>query len=454
MGHNDNQNVTLLKEAWFRNLEVAEIDEDLMGKIASHKKWDREVMEVIREGKEEWMEKDGLVTWKGRIYVPLSPSLRTEIIKLNHDHPLARHPGRDKTKELVGHDYWWLRMRTDILKYVEGCDKCQRVNTHRKKASNPLNPNEIPIRPWQIISVDIIGELPESQGFNAIFVIVDCFSKQIHAIPINMSLTAEGYARIFRDHVFKLHGIPEKVISDRGPQFVSKFIQSLYQMLEVTGNPSTAWHPQTDGQTERVNQEIERYLQIYINHHQTDWAEWLSIAEFSYNDKIHSSTKQSPFFVNHGQHPRKGVNTSKFVKNDSAEDFTTRMKKVHEETEKALETAAVDMKKFYDHKRGPSKQYSKGDKVWLEATNIRTDRPMKKLDDKRYGPFEIKKKVGAGAYELKLPKSWRPIHPVFNEFLLSPFKAPTNPSQQKPLPPPPEIIDQIPEYEVEEVVDS
>src|SRR3954469_7791155 len=112
-------------------------------------------------------------------------------------------------------------------------------------------------------------------------------------------------------------------------------------MLEVEGNPSTTYHPQTDGQTERVNQEIERYLWIYINHHQTDWAEWLSIAKFLYNDKIHSSTKQSPFFVNHGQHPRKGVNMSKFVKNNLAEDFATRMKKVHEEMETMLGMVAM-----------------------------------------------------------------------------------------------------------------
>src|SRR4051812_28285350 len=154
-------------------------------------------------------------------------------------------------------------MQTDILKYIEGCNKCQRSNTHCKKASNPLNPNEIPMRPWQIISVDIIGELPESQGFNAIFVIVDRFSKQIHVILINMSLTAEGYAQIFRDHVFKLHGMPEKVISDRRPQSVAKFIQSLYRMLEVAASPSSGWHQQTDGQTERVNRETERYLGIW-----------------------------------------------------------------------------------------------------------------------------------------------------------------------------------------------
>src|SRR3954462_2383918 len=103
MGHNNNQDMTLLREAWLRNPQVEEINKDLIGKIKSHKKWDREIMEAIREGKEEWMENNGLVTWKGKIYVPLSPSLRTEIIKLNHDHPLARHLGWDKTKELVGH---------------------------------------------------------------------------------------------------------------------------------------------------------------------------------------------------------------------------------------------------------------------------------------------------------------------------------------------------------------
>src|SRR3954470_8606614 len=160
------------------------------------------------------MEKDGLVTWKDQIYVPLNPGLRLYIIKLNHDHPLAGHPGRDKTKELIGQAYWWPRMWTDILKYVEGCNKCQRSNTHCKKPSNPLNPNKIPTRPWWIISVDIIGELPESQGFNAIFVIVNHFSKQIHAILINTSLMAEGYAQICRDHVFQLHGISERVISN------------------------------------------------------------------------------------------------------------------------------------------------------------------------------------------------------------------------------------------------
>lgn len=147
-GQNDNQDVTVLQETWFWNLEIANINEDLIGKIKSHKKWDQEVMEAIREGKEEWTKKDRLVTWKDWIYIPLNPGLRSEIIRLNHDHPLARHPGRDKTKELIGQDYWWPRMQTDILKYVEGCDKCQRSNIHCKKPSSPLNPNKIPTRPW------------------------------------------------------------------------------------------------------------------------------------------------------------------------------------------------------------------------------------------------------------------------------------------------------------------
>lgn len=127
------------------------------------------------------------------------------------------------------------QMHTDILKYIERCNTCQRANTNCRKASNPLNPNEIPTRPWQIISIDIIGELPDSQGFSAIFVVVDWFSKQIHVIPIHTSLSAEGYTQIFQDHVFKLDRIPEKAICDWGLQFISKFIQAVRDNFQIQG---------------------------------------------------------------------------------------------------------------------------------------------------------------------------------------------------------------------------
>ncbi|KAL5495976.1 hypothetical protein ACEPAH_3208 [Sanghuangporus vaninii] len=220
-----------------------------------------------------------------------------------------------------------------------------------------LHPNEVPEAPWQIVMVDLIGELPESNGFNAICVVVDRFSKQIHAIPTTTKLTAEGMARIYRDQVFRLHGLPKKIIHDRGIQFDAKMMKELYKLLHIEGNPSTAYHPQTDGQTERVNQELEQYLRLYVNHRQSDWADWLALAEFAYNNCEHSATKLSPFFVNSGVHPVgfTGIRTSS--SNMSAEEFAKHVKGIHELAQANLVKANEDMKRFYDRHAGKSMEY-------------------------------------------------------------------------------------------------
>jgi transposase InsO family protein len=243
----------------------------------------------------------------------------------------AGHPGQYKTQELITRNYWWPYIQSDVKKYVSGCETCQRTKAHRRKPENPLHPNEIPPGPWEHISVDLIGELPESQGYNAILVIVDRFSKMIIVIPTNMELTAMGMARMYRDHVWSKHGLPRKIISDRGPQFAAQFMKDLNKLLGITTNLSTAYHPQTDGQTERINQEIEQYLRVFVNYRQTDWFEWLSCAEFSYNDKIQSSTGFSPFYVNSGRHPYKGTNPRWEAKSQSATEFVEGLKKIREE---------------------------------------------------------------------------------------------------------------------------
>ena len=137
------------------------------------------------------------------------------------------------------------------------CDTCQRTKAYHERKHAPLNPNEILSAPWEIISVNLIGELPMSQGFNTICIIIDHFSKQIHAIPTNTELVSKGMAKIYQDNVFKLHSIPQKVISDRGPQFESWFMKDLYQLLGIEDNSSTAYYPQTNEQTECINQEIK-----------------------------------------------------------------------------------------------------------------------------------------------------------------------------------------------------
>ena len=302
--------------------------------------------------------------------------------------------------------------------------------------------------------MDLIGELPESNGFNAICIVVDRFTKQIHAIPTTTKITAEGMAKLYRDHVFKLHGLPNKIIHDRGTQFEAKMMKELYKLLDIQGNPSTAYHPQTDGQTEQVNQELEQYLRLYVNHQQTDWAEWLAIAEFAHNNREHSATKVSPFFANTGRHPKGFSDVKTASPNFSAEDFAKHIQEVHRNVQANLRQAAEDMKRFHDRHSGTSVEFKPGDQVFLDGRHIKTNRPTAKFEDKWFGPYEVLEKVGLSAYKLKLPRSWKKVHPVFNEVLLKPAVQPEFPSQCLPPPPPPELVDEEEEYEVEEILDS
>ncbi|KAL5501130.1 hypothetical protein ACEPAH_9517 [Sanghuangporus vaninii] len=305
---------------------------------------------------------------------------------------LRTNIGANKTVSMVSRSFWWPNMYVDVRNYVRGCDRCQRTKALRVTRARVLHPNEVPEAPWQIVTVNLIGELPESNGFNAICVVVDRFSKQIHAIPTMTKLTAEGMAHIYRDQVFRLHGLPKKIIHDRGIQFDAKMMKELYKLLHIEGNPSTAYHPQTDGQTERVNQELEQYLRLYVNHRQLDWADWLALAEFAYNNREHSATKLSPFFVNSGVHPVgfTGIRTSS--SNMSAEEFAKHVKGIHELVQANLVKANEDMKHFYDRHTGKSMEYEAGSKVFLDGRNIKTTRPTKKMDDKWFGPFEIVEK--------------------------------------------------------------
>ena len=163
----------------------------------------------------DWEEEDRLVTWKGRVYIPQDQKLRAEVIRLHHDSPTVGHPGIYKTHELITHNYWWPCILADVRKYVEGCEVCQRVKPKRTLATGLLNPNEVPSGPWEVISVDMIGPLPESNGFDAILVFVDRFSKKIEVIPTNVELSSMGTVKLYRDKVFKHHGLPRKFISDR-----------------------------------------------------------------------------------------------------------------------------------------------------------------------------------------------------------------------------------------------
>jgi len=258
-----------------------------------------------------------------------------------------------------------------VKQYVEGCNSCQRNKNHTEQPAGKLMPNSIPEKPWMHISADFITKLPIAQGYNSILVVVDQLTKMVHFIPTIEKTSAEGLARLFRDNVWKLYGLPESIISDRRPQFAAGIMQELNRMLGIESKLLTAFYPQTDRQTERVNQELEQYLRMFIDHRQEQWPDWLGTAEFAYNNKVHSSTKISPFKANYRQDSRMGFEMRRKGKYKGAEKFVIKMKEVQEEAKVALGKVQEEMKKYADRKRTEVDEYKVGDLVMLSTKDLK-----------------------------------------------------------------------------------
>ena len=315
-----------------------------------------------------------------------------------------------------------------------------------------LRPNQILEKPWQHISVDFITKLPMSKGYDAILVVCDRFSKMSHFVATTEKTTAEGLARLFRDNVWKLHGLPESVISDRGLQFAAGLMKELNKMLGIETKLSMAYHPQIDGQTERTNQELEQYLRMYANHRQNNWSEWLAMAEFAFNNKVHTATKTSPFQVNYGREPRMGFDIRKKRKNEKAEEFTREMKERHEEARAALVKSQEKMKRQIDRSKKEAEEYRVGDKVLISMKDFSMElmkRATKKLTEKFIKPYVVRKIVSENAVELELLASLR-IHLVVNVKKIVKYKEQVK--GQKKIPLPSVKIAGEKEYEVEEIL--
>ena len=227
----------------------------------------------------------------------------------------------------------------DVGRYVEGCDGCQRMKNRTEEPAGKLKLSKVPEKLWTHLTVDFITKLPVVAGKDAILVVCDRLSKMAHFVTMTEAMSAESLARLFWDNVWKLHGLPESVVSDRGPQFAAELTKELNRMLGIETRLSTVFHPQTDRQMEWMNQELEQYLRFFVDHRQKDWPEWLVLAEFAVNNKVHTATKISPFMANYGRELRMGGVIRKRGKVEKAIEFVERMKKVHEEAGAALKKA-------------------------------------------------------------------------------------------------------------------
>jgi len=342
-----------------------------------------------------------------------------------------------------------------ISQYISTCDLCLQMKLWRHSSVGELQPLSVPDAQWDTLSVDFVVELTESSGHDAIMTVIDSVSKRVHFVSTHTTVTAEGAARLFLHHIWKLHGLPKHVVSDRRPQFVALFTKELYRLLCIRLSSSTAWHPQTDGQTERVNQELDQFLCLFVNEQQDDWYDLLPIAEFQHNNHIHSVMQQPLFLLDTGRIPHMGFEPSQVPSRlETVNEFTERMKSTTEEAKSAIHKTQEDMTQYYNRKRTPAPMYKPGDRVYLDTSDIKMTCLSPKLSHCRLGPFEIESQVGPSAYCLKLPHSMRQLHPVFNVVKLS--TTPEDPilGRKPQALPPPIVIDREEEWEVEEILNS
>ncbi|KAF8676560.1 hypothetical protein RHS04_06494 [Rhizoctonia solani] len=399
----------------------------------------------IQKAYQDYDWEEDLLWYQGKLVVPDLETLKERLLKEFHDSPLVGHPGQQHTLELLSQNYWWPGMKSLAKEWVECCPTCQaNCCTHAPVIA--LKPLEVPPYPFHTILYDFITGFPKSQGFDTILVVIDSFSKFGHFIPTTKKVSAKGLAELFISHVWKLHGLPVKTISDRGTMFTGKFLRALYQCLGVKPAFSSAYHPESDGQTERVNQFIEFYLRSYVAADHSDWATWLLLAEYAYNNAKHAATGKTPFKLVYGRNPV--MNPSNVPANvPEANQVANTLAWEWKEAEAALRMTKERMA----GNKGIIPEYSIGEKVWLDAKNIEIRSNSNKLDPRRLGPFEVTKKISSHAYCLKLPKSLK-IHNIFYVGLLS--KSYKSPSQPFPEKPPPETIEGEEEYEVEQIIDS
>lgn len=468
----DNDGQTLLKpeffaiKAMFTSHQATVSDAELLDKIKKALENDKMTIDykaLLSSGPrefgrtlDEWNFEKGLLLHRGKVYVPKDQSLRLELLKLHHDISTAGHPGRWKTLELITRNYWWPGMSIDVKKYVQGCDTCQRNKTSHQPPFGLLQPNEVPGGPWEIITCDLITQLPESQDLagnprTAIIVVVDRLTKRAHFYATTDQCTATEVAEVMYEHVFRLHGIPRQIISDRGTQFASKVFQEFCKKLGIKSSMSTAYHPETDGQTERVNQSLEQYLRIYCNHRQDDWASLLSTAEFAYNNAAHESTKLSPFFIEYGWNPRMSPDVKGELDHPSLAELFKDRAEAREQAMAALVLAAERAKWYFDlHKS--EVPFKVGDQVMIKGRDLRIRSSSAKLSAKNYGPYEITEQLGPVDFRLKLPRQLK-VHPVFHASKFIPY-YPDEIAGRNPKKPAPIEVEGEEEFEVEKVLDS
>lgn len=354
--------------------------------------------------------------WK--IVVPNNLNIRMKLLYEFHDHPTAGHMGFNKTYRQLCDVFYWEGIKHFVRRYVETCVRCQASKAITQKPAGLLHSLRIPTKRWDNICMDFITALPPTaNGNEAVMVVVDRLSKMAHFVPLSGKASAEDVAEIFMREIVRLHGVPSSIVSDRDTRFLSAFWESFTQQLNIQRCLSTAFHPQTDGQTERTNQTLEQMLRTFIQLDQSQWERLLPALELAYNTTPNASTGMSPFQVMIGENPKTAKSYETYLYQDSP-DMQKLFRMLVARAMSHISRAQKQQQKQANKKRR-NVRYNVGDKVWLSTTNLPAE-GCNKFKEKFLGPFPITKVINNVAYRLELPPSYN-FHNVFHVSLLKPF---------------------------------
>ena len=439
----------------------------LMADVFEASKKDAKYLQLLKARRtrtDPIQEKQGLLWFKGdRLYVPDDLVLQTRILQECHDAPTGGHLGKDKTLEQVKRRFYWPGMDSMIVAYVTSCDACQRNKSSQQAPMGPLMPLPIPEYPWQWVSLDLITGLPPSRsGNDAIVVFVCRLTKMVHYVATRTNVTAPQLATLFMREVVRLHGVPEAILSDRDPRFTAHFWRAFWEQLGTTLTMSTAYHPQTDGQTENANRTLEVILRARVNFAQTDWDQHLAAAELAVNNAQQASTGFSPFYLNYGREVQLPLDHAVAALGPSSNpEAMARIRRLHVDLARAhtnLEKAQQRQAKYADrHRRAVT--FKVGDKVLLSTAHLKllgSEKRTPKFTYKYLGPFQVKRVINANAYELDLPPQLQ-IHPVLNIDRLKPYRDgrlafPTRPLEDHRPPPEVTLENGAALFEVESII--